>query len=410
MEVPGRGVDVRRDVSPPKLTPNDSNGSTALERLAASAAAEGPDAVESAAAEAVSALGADPSLLLAFTSGDFDPDAAAAALRDAAPDAVCAGISGNGVFSAAGPIDHGCVAVAFDPAVEAGLGIGRPGDHGGLRDAGRIAATEATETLGGGEGAPLVLLLLDTRSGDIAEAIAGAYEACGPETPLAGGACGGADPFQLAAGAGLTEAVVAVALRLPGPAGIGNSQSCEVIGPPSIVTRSEGQTILEIDGRPAETVYLERLGIDAGLDDEAFAATAITHPISQPELHGNRRLRHVLGRDGEGGLLCATHIPSSAAVEFTELSRPALIRSGRESVAASLEHLGGRAARAALIFDCSGRRKILGESQGSEVKAIADSFGGEAPPLAGLYTNGEVARIRGAKGDYNHAVVTVTLG
>ena len=183
-----------------------------------------------------------------------------------------------------------------------------------------------------------------------------------------------------------------------------------MIGPPSIVTRSEDRTILEIDGRPAESVYLERLGIDAALDDEAFAAKAITHPISQPELHGNRRLRHVLGRDGEGGLLCATHIPSSAAIEFTELSRPALIRSGRESVAASLESLGGRAARAALIFDCSGRRKILGDSQGSEVKTIADSFGGDPPPLAGLYTNGEVARVRGAKGDYNHAVVTVTLG
>ncbi len=391
-----------------KLTP--SHDSTALSRLAADAAAEGASAVETAAAEAVSTLGADPSLLLAFTSGDFDPAAAASALHGAAPDAVCAGISGNGVFSAAGPIDHGCVAVAFDPAVEAGLGIGRPDEGTDLRAAGRAAATEATEALGEGEGTPLVLLLLDTHAGDIAEAIAGAYEACGPETPLAGGACGGADPFQLAGGESLTEAVVAVALRVPGPAGIGNSQSCEVIGPPSIVTRSEDRTILEIDGRPAESVYLERLGIDAALDDEAFAAKAITHPISQPELHGNRRLRHVLGRDGEGGLLCATHIPSSAAIEFTELSRPALIRSGRESVGAALEPLGGRAARAALIFDCSGRRKILGDSQGSEVKTIADSFGGDPPPLAGLYTNGEVARVRGAKGDYNHAVVTVALG
>jgi hypothetical protein len=404
-------------VSPSKVTPsNGSHGSAALERLAASAAAAGPGAVEAAGAEAVSALGAAPSLLLAFTSGPFDSTAAAAALHGAAPGAVCAGISGNGVFSAAGPLDHGCVAIAFDPAARAGLGVGRPGERDGLRAAGRAAAAEATEALGealgdgAGEGDPLVLLLLDTRAGDIAEAIAGAYEACGPETPLAGGACGGADPFQLAGGEGLTEAVVAVALRVPGPAGIGNSQSCEVIGPPSIVTRSEGQMILEIDGRAAESVYLERLGIDAGLDDEEFAATAITHPISQPELHGNRRLRHVLGRDGEGGLLCATHIPSSAAVEFTELSRPALIRSGRESVAAALDPLGGRAARAALIFDCSGRRKILGDSQGSEVKTIADSFGGAPPPLAGLYTNGEVARVRGAKGDYNHAVVTVALG
>lgn len=386
-----------------------SDGSTALGRLAASAASAGVDAVESASIEAVASLGADPSLLLAFTSGRFDPTASAAALNGAAPGAVCAGISGNGVFSAAGPLDHGCVVVAFDSSLQAGLGVRPASDD--LRGAGREAAAAAMETLGEGDGTPLLLLLLDTNAGDIAEAIAGAYQTCGPEIPLAGGACGGPEPFQLAGSEGLTEAVVAVALRVPGPAGIGNSQSCEVIGAPSIVTRSEGQLILEINGREAESVYMERLGIKAGeLDDEAFAELAITHPIAQPELHGNRRLRHVLGRDGKGGLRCATHIPSSAGVEFTELSRPALVRSGRESVAAALEPLGDRKARAGLVFDCSGRRKILGDAQGSEIQTIASSFGGTPPPLAGLYTNGEVARVRGAKGDYNHAVVTVAFG
>jgi hypothetical protein len=42
------------------------------------------------------------------------------------------------------------------------------------------------------------------------------------------------------------------------------------------------------------------------------------------------------------------------------------------------------------------------------VSAISKSFG-QPLPLAGLYTDGEVARVRGTKGDYNHAVVTVTF-
>ena len=62
------------------------------------------------------------------------------------------------------------------------------------------------------------------------------------------------------------------------------------------------------------------------------------------------------------------------------------------------------------MFDCAGRRRVLGDAQDQEVRAISDSFGTPAPPLAGLYTNGEVARVRGAKGDHNHAVVTVTFG
>jgi hypothetical protein len=37
-------------------------------------------------------------------------------------------------------------------------------------------------------------------------------------------------------------------------------------------------------------------------------------------------------------------------------------------------------------------------------------MGDPKPPVIGLYTHGEVARLRGAKGDRNHAVVTVAFG
>ena len=42
--------------------------------------------------------------------------------------------------------------------------------------------------------------------------------------------------------------------------------------------------------------------------------------------------------------------------------------------------------------------------------AIKEAIGAPAQPLAGLYTHGEVARLQGAKGDRNHAVVTVAFG
>jgi hypothetical protein len=135
---------------------------------------------------------------------------------------------------------------------------------------------------------------------------------------------------------------------------------------------------------------------------------AITHPLAQPEAHGNRRLRHILGRSHERGLLCATHIPAGTAIEFTVLSLDELLRSGWDSVTSSVESLGDHQPEAALVFDCAGRRRVLGHGQAQEVKAITESFG-EPPPLAGLYTDGEVARTRGTQGDYNHAVVTVTF-
>jgi hypothetical protein len=253
------------------------------------------------------------------------------------------------------------------------------------------------------------MLLVDVRAGDLADAIAGAYQAAGPEIPLAGGAASGPQPCHYANGEATEDAVVAVAVRSPRPVGLGNAHSCSVVGEPSLVTKSEGTNIAEIDGRPAEEVYIERVGgRGARLSDEAFEAMAITHPLAQPEAHGNRRLRHILGRCDGGGLLCSTHIPAGSEVEFTVLSLNELVSSGWDSVNASLASLGNDCPRAALIFDCAGRRRVLGHGQAEEVTAITKAFG-EAPPLAGLYTDGEVARIRGAKGDHNHAVVTVSF-
>ncbi len=313
-------------------------------------------------------------------------------------------MTGKGVFGVNDPIDDGCVAVAFESAIESAVGIGSDASED-FRAAGRDATRVALEQLGGE--ASLLMLLVDVRAGDLAEAIAGAYEVA-PELPMAGGASGGAEPFQYAGGEALTDAVIAVAVHSPHRIGIGNAHSCSVVGDRSLVTRSEGRVIVEIDGRPAEEVYLHRVGGREDLDDEAFEAMAITHPLAQPESHGNRRLRHVLGRWGGGGLLCSTNIPENEVIEFTVLSQAELVRSACDSIAASVEALGHRDPEAVLLFDCAGRRRVLGHGQAEEVRAISEAFE-QPPPLAGLYTDGEVARISGPKGDHNHAVVTVTF-
>lgn len=375
-------------------------------RSASSASASGADAVAAACGAAVDSLDNELGLLIAFTSELDDARRVAAQLAAAGGGAPSVGMTGDGVFAANEPIEDGCVAVAFDKTIECGIGVGGNASKD-FRAAGHDAARDALEQLS--DQAGLLMLLVDTRAGDLADAIAGAYEVSGPDVPMAGGAASGADPAQYAHGEALTDAVVAVALRSEQPIGVGNAHSCSVVGEPSIVTSSEGQLIAEIDGRPAEEVYLERVGGRGGqLSDEAFEAMAITHPLAQPETHGNRRLRHILGRSRGGGLVCAAHIPAGTAIEFTVLSLDELLRSGWDSVTESVESLGDHEPEAALVFDCAGRRRVLGHGQAQEVKAITESFG-EPPPLAGLYTDGEVARTRGTKGDHNHSVVTVTF-
>jgi len=382
-------------------------GATKTE-IAASAAASGADAVGEACREAVGSLGQEVGLLLAFTSGDRDFDAATREMADAAGGAPSAGMTGKGLFTQDGPLDDGCVAMAFDTKVKAAVSASTDASVD-LRVAARGCTQGALDKLGAE--ADLVLLFINSSRGDIADMVAGAYQAAGPLVPLAGGAAGGAEKRHFYDGQVSSDSIVAVAIASEVPLGLGNTQTCKTRGNPSIVTRAEGQLIEEIDGRPAEEVYLEQLGFaGVAFDDEEFEAMAITHPLAQPELHGDMRLRHVLGRSGNGAIAVGTNIPASAVIEFTELDFDELLASGARSVHAALGALGSSAPRAAVVFDCAGRRRALSEGIPQEVEAITSVLGTPAPPTIGLYTHGEIARLRGAKGDRNHAVVTVAFG
>jgi hypothetical protein len=381
--------------------------------MAGAGFAEGPGAVTSAVEQALGALdGARPSVVLAFptVTDDLTADIALAQTLTAAP---IVGMTGNAVLAADGPAEKACSVLALAAPVQSAVRI-ETDVSDDPREAGRRAAAGALSAIDSSIGSRVLLMFVDTRSGDQAEVIAGAYQAAGPSVPLAGGAAGGADPFQIGEGKTFTDAVVAVAITAPGPIGVGVAHGCSPRSAPSIVTKAEGRIVLQLDGRRAEDVYLEKLGLaDRVLQDWEFEAVSVVHPLAQPELSGDVRLRHVLGRTGDGGLICATHLPANAAVEFTDEEPDGIVVSAWDAVVTAITGLKGAEPRAALIFDCAGRKRALavhGETLDREASALIKSLGDTPPPLAGIYTHGEIGRVRGAKGDRNHAVVVVAIG
>lgn len=373
--------------------------------LASAGAAAGAGAFAAAVAEASAGVDGTPSVVFAFPSGSAagELDAAAASQEAGAP---IVGISGNGSIGAAGAIDKGCAALALSDGISVGIGVGRDAGSN-LRCATRDAADTALSQVGAKNA--ILLLFLDTRTGDQADAVAGAYGVAGPEVPLAGGAGGGAEPFQLAGEEAVEKGVVAVALGSDSEIGLSQVHGCSPIGTPAIVTGSKGRVITELNGRPALDVFLEETGFEGvAMDDGDFEALAVTHPLAQPELNRSERIRHILGRDGTG-LLCATRVPENAAVIFTRETPEAVVATAGQGVSEALAALGDSPARAALVFDCAGRKRAAADSLSHEVSGILNAFPGDRPPLAGLFTHGEIARIRGAKGDRNHALVVVAL-
>ena len=381
--------------------------------MAGAGFASGPGAVTAAVEQALAALeGARPSVVLTFPASAEDV-ASEVALAQTLTSAPLVGMTGNAVLGADGANEKACSVLALAEPIQAAVRVETnvsedPRAAGRRASAGALAAVDSTA------GSRVLLLFVDTRSGDQAEVVAGAYHAAGPSVPLAGGAAGGKDPFQIGEGKAYEDSVIAVALVSPGPIGVGVAHGCSPRSAPSIVTKADGRTVLQLDGRRAEDVYLEKLGLaDRVLQDYEFEAVSVVHPLAQPELSGDVRLRHVLGRTEEGGLICATNLPANAAVEFTDEEPDGIVVSAWDAVVAALAGLEGAEPRAALIFDCAGRKRALavhGETLEREATALIRSLGDTPPPLAGLYTHGEIGRVRGAKGDRNHAVVVVTIG
>jgi hypothetical protein len=376
-------------------------------RLAGSGAAFGARAPFDAVEQAIDALGAEPSLVLIFPTGVRDPGEAAIQARAAAGDARVAGMTGSGAITLGGPIEEGCSAIALDSSISVGVGTSTSPDP---RSAGRSAAAEAIGDVDLDGRPPTLLLFVDSESGDQAEIVAGAYEVAGGRVPLAGGAAGGRVQAQFAEGEALSGGVVAVALAGKASIGVGISHGCVARGAPSIVTRSEGPTVLQLDGRPAETVYLEKIGIDSRpLSDAEFEAVAMAHPLAQPEVRGGFRPRYVRGRTQDGGLVCATSIEANAAVDVCEQKPEAIVLSAQTAVNDVLQQLPGPA-EAAVVFDCAARSEWFGNPLATwEIASIISAFGNPTPAIAGAYTRGEIGRTRGAKGDRNYSLVIVAL-
>ena len=197
---------------------------------------------------------------------------------------------------------------------------------------------------------------------DQSEIVRGVYEAAGATVPLVGGCAG--DDLRMHATAQMigttvaADAFVLAAIGTDSPMGVGVAHGWRSVGEPMFVTAVEGTTVVELDGRPALDVYLERLGADPaiGSNAEAFSAFALTHPLAHVRRRGDE-VRWVSGGDIERRTLqCAVEIPRSAQVWLTEGDCQSTIDAVAVACGQALEQLGDTKPIGAIAFNCVARR------------------------------------------------------
>ena len=282
-----------------------------------------------------------------------------------------------------------------------------------LRAAGRAAAEAAVDGLDlrPGHVGPAALPRPDVgRRGR--GAIDGAYAVAGGRVPLAGGGANGRAPAlyrrrrRVPRRGGRRRARLA-RRRSPSPSRTAAARASE----PAIATRTEGRTVRELNGRPAEDVYLEGIGhagADARRRRRSRRSPCCTRSPS-PSCAARCACATSRAAPTGGGLACATRIPPNAAVWFTEQTTGDDRGSAGEAVHEALALLpaarrGRRSSSTAPPASARWAPRLA-----EEAATLRRGVRRRRRPCTGLYTRGEVGRTRGAKGDRNHAVVVVAL-
>ena len=349
-------------------------------------------------------------LVVIFPAATYDLEALhRAALEEAGPAAVV-GATTCGAFTDDAQVGHGCVA-AHLPGDEVSFGVCHvERDDADIAGATRRAAEVARDRAGVELAHAVLMLMCDGLTPDQRAMARGAFEVTTSIIPLVGGAAGDDLRWQathtFGEGRILPNGILTVWINAPRPVAVSVDHGWRPYGKPMLVTRAEGTTICELDGRPALEVYLAECGGALKEDARSFGERCSGRPLGLPNAHGRYDLRHVHERAPGGGIVLTTAVPEHTVVQDMPGDAESLLRGARRAAAAAAEQLDGPA-RLALVFSCCTRAPLLGDRLPDEVELVSSALGGAA--AGGFYTCGEFARVTGSTGIHNASVAILAF-
>lgn len=260
-----------------------------------------------------------------------------------------------------------------------------------------------------------VILLSEGVAVDGTKLVRGLQSVLGENALIGGGLASGEQllsPTRIIAGDGLQPKRVA-ALGLYGTA-LHIAQGCagrwDEFGPIRRVTRSDGPVILEIDNRPALDLY------EAYLEDEAenLPQSGLFFPLaiwddSRPQEQVVRTLT-AIDREARS-ITVGGDVPEGWRVRLMRGYFESLIEGAGEAVAHARAAMraGNVAPQFCLMISCTGRHLLMGQRTAEEVETIARELG-DAIPVAGFYSNGELAPNNGSsRCELHNQTVTLAL-
>uniref|UniRef100_UPI003566E8E1 FIST signal transduction protein n=1 Tax=Pontibacterium sp. TaxID=2036026 RepID=UPI003566E8E1 len=179
----------------------------------------------------------------------------------------------------------------------------------------------------------------------------------------------------------------------------------EAFGPRRKVTRSDGNILYELDGKPALDLYKRYLGEYA----RDLPSSALLFPLEMLSIEQREEgvIRTILGIDEEeGSLTLAGDIDPDGYLRLMHTSIDGLIDGAGQAAL----HIGGEEQnRLAILVSCVGRKLVMGDEVAAEVEAVKGILG-ESTTTTGYYSYGEISPGEDVSGCFLHnQTMTLTV-
>lgn len=331
--------------------------------------------------------GAAQLLLLFGSSKALEDEAIVKAAHDLHPEATCVGCSTSGEIHGGCVSDDSLVATAvhFDHTAIQCV-TAHVDEDDGHQVGNRLAEALPSDDL------RHVMVFSDGLHVNGSSLVDGLLEKLPDGVQVTGGMAGDGDRFEhtvVIGPDGVGDRQVA-AIGLYGnriKVGYGSLGGWDSFGPWRSVTKSKGNVLFELDGRPALELYKEYLGEQA----EGLPATGLLFPLSvQVPGREGEVVRTILAvDDAHQSLTFAGDVPEGSKARLMKANFDRLVDGAQGAAKTSGDAIQGGGAELGLLISCVGRKLVLKQRVEEELEAVQTTLGPQAR-LAGFYSYGEI--------------------
>ncbi len=172
------------------------------------------------------------------------------------------------------------------------------------------------------------------------------------------------------------------------------------------VTAATGNTLYELDGKPALAVYKEYLGERSN----ELPASALLFPLTllSETAGGEPLVRTVLAIDeASNSMTFAGDIPLGAQVQLMRANFDRLVESASNAAVSASAAIPAGSEVLSIAISCVGRRLVLGERTEEELEAALEHLSSTTRQV-GFYSYGEISPVASGSCELHNQTMTLT--